>query len=88
MKRIIGIIVFLLVSVTWTADLYSQSNFGKKKVGRDRLSEDNSSGRTSEQKGPPGPGGGGEGDPIPINGGIFLLLGLSALYLFKEKDEK
>ncbi|MDD2564035.1 MAG: hypothetical protein PHU27_07465 [Salinivirgaceae bacterium] len=72
-----------------TTDLWSQSEFGSKKVGRHRLSEDNNRGKGPLQKGPPGPGGGGgDGDPIPINGGLVLLAGLSAAYLYKQKTKK
>ncbi len=92
MKRIAHIVVALILTFAPTDELFSQrEEFGSKKIGRERISRQDRDSRDNDVRkaGPPPPGGGGEGDPIPVNGGLLLLLGLSSTYFFvRSKDSK
>lgn len=42
-----------------------------------------------DRAGAPGPGGGGGGFPVPISGGMFILIGGSSLYFYRRiKDDR
>jgi hypothetical protein len=90
MKKIIYIVLTLILAGSPLFEVFSQrEEFGKKKIGRETISRDDRDARNGDARkaGPPGPGGGGEGDPIPVNGGLLLLLGMSTTYFLVQRKK-
>lgn len=79
-------LVFTLIILTVSLSLYSQQKerFGKKRIGRETLSNDkndNKSGRLEQLRNSRG-----DEDPSPIGNGLLFLIGLSSAYLIVDKQ--
>ena len=71
-----------------TVSSLAQSRFGERKtIARESVSENETRRNPNEMRNPFDPGGGGTGDPIPINGGILLLVGLSVVYFARNRKD-
>ncbi|HON19434.1 MAG TPA: hypothetical protein PK990_09775 [Salinivirgaceae bacterium] len=82
--------ILLMIFSVISTNLLGQSDFGKrKKIARETLSETDKPRYKDNPKDPFDPGGGGEGDPIPINGGLLLLIsGSMAYFVVNRKTYK
>jgi hypothetical protein len=85
-KRRLRVIFVFVIILTSSTLLYSQQKeeFGKKQIGRERLSDNKNdkNDKSDKFRNPGGPGGPGEpGGELPIGNGFMFLAGLSTAYL-------